>query len=146
MTETLKKSIIIHAPVGDVWKALTDPGMIHEYFFGVDASGEWKEGNVINYKGEWKGKPYTAKAKVMQVEDLKLLRHSYWSDMSGVADRPENYHIITYELRPHKDHTHLTVVEENLANENLKQESSKLWDTVFENLKKLVEREPSQIT
>jgi len=136
-----KKSVTIHAPVNDVWRALIDPQMIRQYFFGVETSGEWKEGNTILFKGEWQGKKFESNAKVLQMEDQRLLIYSYWSTMSGMKNVPENYHIITYYLQKEEDDTILTMTEENLANEEMVQASSKLWDMVFEKLQKLLEKE-----
>ena|SRR6185369_13424608 len=136
-----KKTVTIHAPVREVWQALTDPNLIKQYFFGVETSGDWREGNVILYKGEWQGKKFESKARVLQSEDEKTLKYSYWSNMSGMADVPENYHIITYSLKKKDDDTVLTMTEENLENEEMRERSSKLWDMVFENMKKLLEKE-----
>ena len=136
-----KKSVIIHAPVTMVWRALTEPALIKKYFFGVDIIGEWKEGNTIISKGEWQGKKFEGKYKVLQVETQKLLKYSYWSNLSGHADVPENYHIITYELSGENDNTRLTLTEENLATPEMKEQSARLWDLVFGDLKKLTEVE-----
>ena len=136
-----KKSVTIHAPVSNVWRALTDPQLIKQYFFGVETFGEWKEGNTILYKGEWQGKKFESKAKVLQLEDQKLLKYSYWSNMSGLPDVPENYHIITYYLENEGGHTVLTMTEENLVNEEMVERSSKLWDMIFQNLQQLLEKE-----
>src|SRR5438552_14094424 len=135
-----KKSVVIEAPAVAVWQALIDPVLIKKYFFGVDSIGEWKEGNTIISKGEWQGKKFEGKAKVLQMETQKLLKHSYWSDLSGQADIPENYHIITYELLPENSNTKLTLTEENLATREMKEQSAKLWDIIFDNLKKLLEQ------
>lgn len=89
------KTVTIHAPVAAVWRALTDAAMIREYFFGIESIGEWKEGNTIISNGEWQGRKFRGKARVLKVENEKLLRHSYWSDMSGLPDDPAFYHIIT---------------------------------------------------
>ena len=59
--------------------------------------------------------------------------------MSGLPDLPENYHIITYEMNQENHHTLLKLTEENLAGKSMKDRSAKLWDMVFEKLKKLVE-------
>ncbi len=138
---TLTKKITIQAPPVDVWLALIDPEMIKQYFFGVIAHGEWREGNVITYEGEWQGKQYSGKGKVLQIKPLKLLRHTYWSDLSGHKDQPQNYHIITYELNDIGGETELILTEENLANNEMMEQSSKLWDMVFDNLINLVENE-----
>jgi hypothetical protein len=76
----------------------------------------------------------------LQMETQKLLRHSYWSNISGLADVPENYHIITYQLLPYKNNTKLILTEENLPTKEMKEASAKIWDTVFDNLKKLLEK------
>jgi uncharacterized protein YndB with AHSA1/START domain len=135
-----KLSVTMSAAVPDVWHALTDPGLIGKYFFNVKVDGDWKEGNTIVYQGEWQGKKFQSKAKVLQLRDQKLLKYSYWSDMSGSEDLPENYHVITYELRSLDGKTELTMTEENLADEKMKERSAMLWKQVFESLKKLVER------
>jgi uncharacterized protein YndB with AHSA1/START domain len=141
MTEKFshKKSVIINAPVTEVWRALIDPLLIKQYYFGVDVIGEWKEGNNIVFKGEWQGKKIEGKGKVLQLEDLHLIRHSYWSNFSGLDDNPQNYHVITYELIPDNGNTKLILTEENLATKEMKEQSAKLWDAIFDNLKKLLE-------
>jgi uncharacterized protein YndB with AHSA1/START domain len=136
-----KKSVVIKAPVADVWAALTDPTLIKQYYLGVDTIGEWKEGNTIIFKGEWQGKKIEGNGKVLQLEDQKLLRHSYWSNISGLADEPENYHIITYELMAEDGNTILKLTEENLATQEMQEQSAKLWDMILDNLKKLLEPE-----
>ena len=128
----------IAAPVEKVWKALTDSAMIRDYFFGVEASGEWKPGNTITYNGEWQGKPYHGKAQVLEVVPFKKLKHTYWSDLSGSKDRPENHHIITYDLTRDGDFTQINLTEENLDSEEMKQQSAGLWEKVFENMDKLL--------
>jgi uncharacterized protein YndB with AHSA1/START domain len=137
-----KKKVTIHAPVVTVWQALTDPVMIRQYFFGVEMSTDWKEGSNIIARGEWEGKKIEGNGKVLQVETQKLLRHSYWSNMSGLPDVPENYHIISYELKAKNSNTELTLTEENLATQEMKDRSAKLWDMVFDNMKKLLEKAP----
>lgn len=136
-----KKTVSIYVPVVTVWQALTDPAMISQYFFGTEMNSDWKEGSIIIVKGEWEGKKFRGNGKVLQAETQKLLRYSYWSDMSGLPERPENYHIITYKLAPKNSSTQLTLTEENLTTEAMKDRSDKLWDMVFDNLKKLLERQ-----
>jgi uncharacterized protein YndB with AHSA1/START domain len=136
-----KKSTLIKAPVSDVWKALIDPVLIKKYYFGIDTIGEWKEGNTIIFKGEWQGRQIEGKGKVLQMEDYHLLKHSYWSNFSGLPDDPENYHVITYELTPDNGYTKIILTEEHLATKEMKDQSAKLWDMIFDNLKKLLEFE-----
>src|SRR5258705_4346527 len=142
MTEKFsnKKTVTIYAPVVNVWQALTDPAMISLYFFGAEMNSDWKEGSIIMVKGEWEGKKFKGNGKVLQVETQKLLRYSYWSDMSGLPERPENYHIITYKLAPKNSSTQLSLTEENLTTEAMKDRSDKLWDMALHTLLNLLEK------
>lgn len=39
----------INAPQAEVWKAITDPDMTQQYFYGTRVDSEWKEGGRIDY-------------------------------------------------------------------------------------------------
>ena len=54
-----------------VWNALTDPEMIKKYMFGATVISDWKEGSKITWKGEWEGKPYEDKGKILRFEPKK---------------------------------------------------------------------------
>lgn len=110
-----RQSIVIHAPPERVWKALTDPDMIKEYLFGTQVSSDWKVGGPIRYRGVWEGRTYEDKGMVIRVVPGRLLETTFWSSLSGVADTPENYKQVTYELTPEPGRTRLTVIQDNNA-------------------------------
>jgi uncharacterized protein YndB with AHSA1/START domain len=130
---------LINAPAQKVWQALTDPAIIKQYFFGSDIVTDWKVGSPIYYRGMWQGKPFEDKGKVLEVEPEKLLVVTHWSPLSGVPDVPENYHTVRYELKPENGRTRLTLTQDNNANEKEKDESTKNWSMMLENMKKLLE-------
>jgi len=134
--------IWIDAPVSKVWEALTTPSIIRQYFFGTIAVSDWKEGCPIIFKGEWRGKNYEDKGTILKVEPQKLFRYTYWSSMSGVEDKPENYVTITYELTERNNGTYLSVKQENIRDEKMRQHSEENWNKVLADLKELLEREP----
>ena len=90
MTATFiaKATITVNTPASKVWDALTDPRLIKQYLFGTDVTTDWKVGSSITYKGEWEGKAYEDKGKILQVEPEKLLVTTFWSAMSGLPDTP----------------------------------------------------------
>lgn len=45
----------INAPLEKVWKALTEPEIVKQYFFGTDLVTDWKVGSPIIFQGEWEG-------------------------------------------------------------------------------------------
>src|SRR5688572_1862425 len=98
---TGRASVTIDAPVSKVWEALTTPELIKKYFFGTNAISDWKEGSPLIFKGEWEGKSYEDKGVILKSVPNKIFKYNYWSSMSGIEDKPENYVTITYNL--HED-------------------------------------------
>src|ERR1700755_2518587 len=90
--------IRLNASINAVWDALTNPTTIKKYFFGTDTHTDWKVGSPIRFTGEWQGKKYEDKGTILAVEKNKLIKYSYWSSMSGIEDKPENYLIVTFDL------------------------------------------------
>ncbi len=138
---TGKTSITINADVSKVWKALTTPEMIKQYFFGTDAVSDWKAGSPIIFKGEWKGKHYEDKGTILKVVPNQLFKYTYWSSMSGIEDKPENYVDITYELSEANDHTTLSIIQQNIPDEKTKAHAEENWKKVLAHLKQLLEKE-----
>jgi len=96
--ETLKFSMTIDAPAAKVWRALTDTEIVKQYFFGTNQRSDWKKGSPIIWEGEWDGKTYQDKGKILDIVPGKYVKYNYWSSMSGTKDKPENYANITYTL------------------------------------------------
>src|SRR4051812_2931366 len=107
-----KTTVTINASSDKVWKALTDPAEIKKYFFGTNTKTDWQVGHPIIFEGEWQGKTYRDKGTILDFKPNKLIRYSYWSSMSGMEDKPENYVPVTYELDSHDTTTKLTITQE----------------------------------
>jgi uncharacterized protein YndB with AHSA1/START domain len=141
METELKKTYDISAPLSKVWNALTDPEMIRQYFFGTEATSDWKEGSTIFYRGTWEGKPYEDKGIILKLIPEKLLKVNYWSNRSGTADVPENYSPYTYELLEEDGKTRLTLTQEGMfSTDESRSKAWQHWDIVVDGLKKLVEK------
>lgn len=137
LTATAKTTI--HAPASKVWEALTKPELIKQYLFGTDVISDWKVGSPIVYKGEWEGKSFEDKGKILKLEPKKLLMSTHWSPLSGVPDTPENYHTVTYQLSEKNGGTDVTITQDNNANEEERVHSEQNWKTVLDGMKKLLE-------
>ena len=136
---TGKASITIQAPVEKVWEALITPSIIKKYFFNTNAVSDWKEGSPLIFKGEWEGLYYEDKGTILEMVPNKIFRYTYWSSMSGIEDKPENYVTITYDLKEEKNKTKLTIPQENIPDEKTKQHSEQNWKKVLGDLKNFVE-------
>jgi uncharacterized protein YndB with AHSA1/START domain len=138
---TAKQSIIINSPASKVWNALTNPDLIKQYCFGVEAISDWKVGSPIIYKGVWEGKEFEDKGNILRSEPQKLLLCNYWSSFSGLPDSLENYQNVAYELSQENSGTRLTITQDNIPDEKGRQQSEQNWGLVLNKLKELLETE-----
>jgi len=140
-----RATISIDATAAKVWEALTTPSIIKKYFFGTDAISDWQPGSPLIFKGEWEGKKYEDKGTILNVIPNALFKYTYWSSMSGIEDKPENYVIITYELSENNGKTLLTITQENIPDEKMKEHSEQNWKKVLTDLKNLLETEDAVV-
>jgi len=132
--------VTIDAPQADVWDALTNPAKVKEYLHGTEMSTDWKEGSPIYWRGEWKGKPYEDKGKVLEVKPQRLLKYTHWSPLGGSEDKPENYHTVIYELAGDDGKTTLTLRQDNNPSQEEAEKMAKNnWAPVLEGLKEIAE-------
>ena len=141
MTSNLlaKVSISVEASKHDVWKALTDPDAVKQYMMGADVVSDWKAGSPIVWKGEYKGKPFEDKGRILEIEPEKTLKYSHYSPMSGAPDKPENYHAVSITLSGKGDKTELSLTQDKNPTEKAREESEKNWKMMLAGLKKVAE-------
>jgi uncharacterized protein YndB with AHSA1/START domain len=139
-TLTLKTQITFNAPIAEVWKGLTDPAIVKQYFFGTDLKSDFKTGSRITFSGEWEGHKYEDGGVILEIDPPKLLKYTYWSSMMGLEDKPENYYNITYELSESKGVTTLVITQDGVKNQEAKDHSEQNWQSIFDGLKKIIEK------
>jgi hypothetical protein len=59
--------------------------------------------------------------------------------LTGQEDRPENYHTLIYELTERGGNTHLTLNQDNNADQDEADRASATWSTMLTGLKETVE-------
>lgn len=136
---TAQVSIDFNAPKARVWKALTDPADIKQYFFGTNLITEWKIGGPIRFVGEWEGKSYEDKGTVLKFEPESILQYNYWSSMSGKEDKPVNYQTITYRVTEKDGLTNVQILQDGVTEET-REHSEQNWKMMFEEIRRLVEK------
>jgi uncharacterized protein YndB with AHSA1/START domain len=134
-----KAEININASPAKIWQALTDPTIIKQYLFGTEAKSDWQVGSSITYKGQWQGKDYEDKGKILEIVPEKLLVTTYWSSMGGRPDTQENYNTVSYQIDPAEVFTKLTITQDNCLTAESQAHSQKNWTMVLETIKKLLE-------
>lgn len=143
LDRTVKKSIIINAHAADVWKNITDPESIKKFLFNTEVKTDWKKGKPIEFSGTWKGRDYVGKGEILNIEKEKTLEHTYYSNLSGLPDTPENYCRVIYELEEQENQTVTSIVQTNINSQDEYDQVAEYWQMVLEKLKAIVETEVS---
>jgi uncharacterized protein YndB with AHSA1/START domain len=134
-----KASTTIHAPVAKVWDALINPATIKQYMFGTNVVSDWKKGSPIVFKGEWQGRKYEDKGVILDLQPQRKLSYSHFSPLSGLPEKPENFHTVTIDLVDRGRQTLVALSQDNNADEKEREHSQKNWETMLTGLKKLLE-------
>ena len=134
-------STSIKASVNEVWNALTDPAIIKQYMFGTTVTSDWMEGSNISWQGEWKGKPYEDKGKILKMIPGQVLQYSHFSPLSGQDDIPQNYHTVTISIKPEEGSTKISLTQDNNHSEEAQKHAADNWSAMLASLKKLLEQQ-----
>ena len=138
--EEIRSSTIIKAPVERVWRAITTPSEMKQWFFGVDTDAEWRPHGKLVHRGEYQGKPYIDKGEILEFEPPRRLVHTHWSDVSGLPDSPEHYQEVAWDLSDRGGSTELMITERNLPSADAARTSEQGWKGALQNLKEMLER------
>lgn len=137
-----KVEVFLDAPRARVWEALTDPDQVSRYLRGTQVDSAWKVGGPITWKGEWDGRRYEDRGKILEVEPPHRLATTYWSSLSGKPDRPEHYKTLRFVLYETEDGgTRLLLTTENNASEREARHVEETWKGVLDGLKDILEEE-----
>jgi uncharacterized protein YndB with AHSA1/START domain len=142
----VKNEIQIDAPASKVWDALINPSETKKYMFGCETVSDWKPGCDLLWQGNYEGKDMVfVKGKIIKIDPEKFLSYTTIDPNSSVADIPENYLTVTYELQEDNGKTTLTVTQGDYSTvaEGEKRFRETMagggWDPILIQIKKLVE-------
>jgi len=122
-----------------VWAALTKPEQIAAYMQGSRVTTTWHVGSSITWDGEYDGRPYQDKGKVLTYDEPHVLSVTHYSPMLGQPDEPENYHTLVYVLTTSGDCTHLELTQDGCDSEEQAAQFSQNWQAMLDGLQAHVE-------
>ncbi|MGD0611374.1 MAG: SRPBCC domain-containing protein [Anaerolineales bacterium] len=134
-----KASLNINAPKEKVWDALVNPEAIRQYMFGTHVVSNWQVGSPIIWKGEWQGKSYEDKGVILQLEPERIIQYNHFSPLSGLLDKPENYHTVTIELAAAGPETQISLSQDKNTTDEERAHSEANWGMMLAALKKFLE-------
>jgi uncharacterized protein YndB with AHSA1/START domain len=135
-----RASVTVAAPAADVWEALVTPRAIKAYMFGATVTSEWVVGSPIVWTGEWQGRGYEDRGIILQLVRERVLEYSHFSSLTGMADLPENYHIVTVHVSGDGAQTHVSLYQDNNPTEQAREHAERNWNLMLAGLKHFVER------
>jgi len=143
---TAEATVDIDASPSEVWRSLTDPARLKQYYLGAEVETDWQVGRPITFKGEWDGKAYEDKGEILVFEPERKLAYSHFSPMSGKPDAPENYHVVEVTLDENEGSTRVTLRQSNLEGGATDEDRAnrdayeKNWKQMLDGLKKTTEQ------
>ncbi len=132
--------ITINAPIDTVWHAITNSEIA--LMPGTMVKTDWQVGHAITFEGEFNGKHFTDYGEVIDKdEDAHAVSFSHWSK---TPHRPDDYHVVRYELEDEGDATRVSLTQTNVGahpdiDAATKAEFEKNWQMMLEHLKKAAE-------
>lgn len=122
-----------------VWAALTHPEEIAAYMDGSKVTTTWAVGAPIAWEGEYDGRSYQDKGKVLIYDEPHVLSVTHYSPMMGQPDQPDNYHTLVYRLTGMDHSTQLELTQDGCDSTEQAAQFSANWQRVLDGLKDHVE-------
>jgi uncharacterized protein YndB with AHSA1/START domain len=138
-------SITINAPAEKVWNALVNPEQTKKYMFGCETVSDWKPGSELLWKGNYEGNNMVfVKGKIVEINPEKFLSYTTIDPNSGIADIPENYLTVTYDLKEENGQTILTAAQGDYSTvgdgeKRFRETLDGGWQPILVEIKKLLE-------
>jgi uncharacterized protein YndB with AHSA1/START domain len=91
-------TINIKASTQKVWDALTKPELVKLWQYGSELTTNWNVGSEIKFRTEWEGKVFEQWRTVLEMRTNELIKYNLFAPRPDLADKPENYFVMSYVL------------------------------------------------
>jgi uncharacterized protein YndB with AHSA1/START domain len=122
-----------------VWFVLTTPEMIERWMSDepLTVISEWRIGAPIVMRGILHGLEFENHGTIQSFEAEKVFQYNYWSTLSisRLADSPENYSSVRFELLPVDAGTLLTITLSDFAEPSMAPHANLYWSGTLEVIK-----------
>lgn len=143
MKTILDKTIVIEAPVAEVWQSITDVTLMAKWMgdaaLDLDIVTNWEVGFPVIITGFHHAR-FENKGVVLEYFHDRILSYNFLSSLSRLPDKEENYTIIRFALTPQENNTALSLTLTNFPTETIYQHLNFYWNTTLVLLKRMIER------
>ena len=139
--KTFRIEALINTSAPNVWATLTEPGLINKWMLDtpVEILTEWREGGRLLEQGDLHGLPFENRGTILRFAPPNVLEYTHWSTLSIVADIPENYSVVCFDLQESQHQTLLTLNIGNLLTFEIFKHMEFYWKTTLHLLKEAAE-------
>jgi len=130
----------IRTTADQLWKALTDPDFIRQYWFGRRNTSTWKEGDAIESRSpegelEWQG-------KILKSIPEQEVIFTFESLNMEKAEPPSR---VTFKIEPMAEAVQLTIIHDEFPEVSaVRDRVSNGWPSIIEGIKGLLETGDAQ--
>jgi uncharacterized protein YndB with AHSA1/START domain len=140
-TPSAQVSTEVETSLESAWKALTNPEVLGNAFFGSKVETTWQVGSPILFRGEHRGFSFEDRGEILSFSPPKQLRFSHWTALTGLEDKPLACHVVTIELLPGaKTKLRLTQEDGKPVDESTRRQLTRNWSAILAGLKRAIER------
>ncbi len=132
-------TILIKANIQKVWDCVTKPELVKRWQYGSDLITNWDVGSDIRFITPFDDKVFEQWGKILEVKPYESLVYSLFSPQSGMEDRPENYFVMHYHLKPIADKTSLEIIQQDNRPNATQEDPQGEENPVLKMLKQLAE-------
>ena len=136
----LLKTIRIATQPEELFRALTDPNRIPDYFPVDSVELEPAAGGLIEVRGSVGDQPFTDHGTVTCFEFPSRFAYRYWSTNHGADRTDENHMTIEYCIEPDGEAgSRLRLEHTNLLTDERFEQMDSAWDMLLQSLKSYLE-------
>ncbi len=142
-SDAITKSITINARPSRIWAVLTTPDLITRWMSDepLTITSDWHAGAPILMRGTLHGYAFENRGIIQIFDADKTFQYAFWSTLSAsrLADLPENYTTVRFDLTPQPETTLLTVTLSDFAEPSIAPHANLYWGGTLPIIKALCE-------
>ncbi len=135
---------LVAADIEDVWRALTDPDEVQQYYYENAVESSWMPGEPVRYRNG--DGAVTIEGAVVDVDAPHRLVHTFAFTAVGMAGAANDESSrVTWTMEPDDEGTRVTLVHDGFTGETVTYRAVEDgWEQILDGLAELFDASPSE--